>query len=45
MGRISELYEAYSVDEANEKMKQGWQLYKVFGTPEKRVYILAYLAE
>lgn len=40
MKKMVELYEAYSVKEANEKMKQGWVLKDVFATPEKMVYVL-----
>lgn len=40
MRTIIELFEANNVEEANEKLKEGWRLHSVFGTPEKRVYIL-----
>lgn len=45
MKKLVALYEAYSVEEANEKMKQGWVLKDVFATPEKRVYVLMLFEE
>ena len=45
MRRIVEVYEAHSAEEANRKLQQGWRLHSVFGTPEKRLYILMLMAE
>ena len=45
MRRVVEIYEAHSAEDANQKLKQGWRLHSVFGTPEKRLYILTLMAE
>ena len=38
---ILALYEAHTVEEANEKLNDGWKIYRIFGNQEKRVYFLA----
>lgn len=43
--QIVEVCEIYDVTEVNEKIKKGWRLHSVFGTPEKRVYILTLMGE
>lgn len=45
MRKVIAIYEAHTVDEANCKLKEGWRLHSVFGTPEKRVYILTLYGE
>lgn len=45
MRRVVEVYEAHSAEEANQKLKQGWRLHSVFGTPEKRLYVLVRFEE
>lgn len=38
MRRVSEIFETQSLEEANQKLKEGWRLHEIFGTPEKRIY-------
>lgn len=45
MRRVVEIYEAYTAEDANKKLREGWRLHAVFGTPEKRVYVLTLLEE
>ena len=45
MRRVVEIYETHIAEEANRKLQQGWLLHSVFGTPEKRLYILTLMAE